>query len=161
MGVLSVFSVAPCSGLYCLAPRGVNAYEDLNRWCPGEPRCALPIKASQAMELPKTLEHCHEAIRALLEENAALRKSGADFGQLAERLSSALAEERGRRAAHKVQKSARTNRKLRWTAAEERAGRWGVGSSAGQTCGPSHVPAGRHVRSAGPAPRPVPFKNFL
>jgi hypothetical protein len=128
---------------------------------PREPRGALPIDASQAMELPKTLEHCHEAIRALLEENAALRKSGADFGQLAERLSSALAQERGRTAAHRAQKPARTNRKLRWTAGEERAGRWAVSSPAGPTCGPSHVPAGRHVRSAGPAPRPVPFKNFL
>lgn len=46
------------------------------------------------MELPKTVEECHELIEHLLAENAALRQSGASFGRLAERLNSELQEER-------------------------------------------------------------------
>ena len=46
------------------------------------------------MELPKTVEKCHEVIQQLLDENAALRQSGASFGRLAERLNSELQEER-------------------------------------------------------------------
>jgi hypothetical protein len=46
------------------------------------------------MELPKTVEECHELIHRLLEENAALRQSGASFGHLAERLNSELQDER-------------------------------------------------------------------
>jgi hypothetical protein len=46
------------------------------------------------MELPKTVEMCHEVIQQLLDENAALRQSGASFGRLAERLNSELQEER-------------------------------------------------------------------
>jgi hypothetical protein len=46
------------------------------------------------MELPKTVEECHEMIHQLLEENAALRQSGSSFGRLAERLNSELQEER-------------------------------------------------------------------
>jgi hypothetical protein len=46
------------------------------------------------MELPKTVEECHEVIQHLLVENAALRQSGASFGRLAERLNSELQEER-------------------------------------------------------------------
>ena len=46
------------------------------------------------MELPKTVEECHEMIHHLLEENAALRQSGASFGRLAERLNVQLEEER-------------------------------------------------------------------
>lgn len=42
------------------------------------------------MDLPKTLEDCHRIIRDLAEENAALRKSGEDFGHLAERLNQSL-----------------------------------------------------------------------
>jgi hypothetical protein len=49
---------------------------------------------SGAMELPKTVEECHELIHRLLEENAALRQSGASFGHLAERLNSELQDER-------------------------------------------------------------------
>lgn len=37
-----------------------------------------------------TLYDCRETIRALLDENTALRKSGAAFGELAERLSQEL-----------------------------------------------------------------------
>lgn len=46
------------------------------------------------MDFPKTLEDCHLLIRQLAEENAALRKSGDDFGHLAERLNLALREVR-------------------------------------------------------------------
>jgi hypothetical protein len=46
------------------------------------------------MELPETLEKCHEVIEQLLDENAALRQSGVSFGRLAERLNSELQEER-------------------------------------------------------------------
>lgn len=46
------------------------------------------------MHLPQTVEECHELIQRLLEENAALRQSGAEFGHLAERLNHELREER-------------------------------------------------------------------
>jgi hypothetical protein len=46
------------------------------------------------MELPKTVEMCHQVIQQLLDENAALRQSGASFGRLAERLNSELQDER-------------------------------------------------------------------
>ena len=49
------------------------------------------------MEFPRTIESCHEMIRKLTEENATLRKSGDDFGRLAERLNAALQDERRRR----------------------------------------------------------------
>ncbi len=47
-------------------------------------------------ELPTTIDDCHGLIRRLLDENAALRRSGASFGSLAERLNRQLQEERGR-----------------------------------------------------------------
>jgi hypothetical protein len=46
------------------------------------------------MDLPKTVEECHDIIQQLLDENTALRQSGASFGRLAERLNSELQEER-------------------------------------------------------------------
>ena len=46
------------------------------------------------MELPTTIEECHDEIQRLLEENAALRQSGASFGRLAERLNAELQEQR-------------------------------------------------------------------
>ncbi len=46
------------------------------------------------MELPSTVEECRDMIHQLLEENAALRQSGAAFGRLAERLNTALQEQR-------------------------------------------------------------------
>jgi hypothetical protein len=48
------------------------------------------------MELPKTVDECHEMIQHLLDENAELRDSGASFGKLAERLNTELQEERRR-----------------------------------------------------------------
>jgi len=47
-------------------------------------------------KLPTTIDDCHGLIRRLLDENAALRRSGASFGSLAERLNRQLQEERGR-----------------------------------------------------------------
>jgi len=46
------------------------------------------------MEHPGTIKECHDVICRLLEENAALRQSGASFGRLAERLNTALQEQR-------------------------------------------------------------------
>ncbi len=46
------------------------------------------------MDFPDSLEQCHRLIRRLLEENAGLRRSGAAFGHLAERLNHQLQEER-------------------------------------------------------------------
>jgi hypothetical protein len=46
--------------------------------------------------LPTTVDECHAMIRRLLDENAALRRSGASFGSLAERLNTQLQEERRR-----------------------------------------------------------------
>lgn len=48
-------------------------------------------------ELPTTLDECYAMIRRLLDENAALRRSGAAFGGLAERLNTQLQQERRRR----------------------------------------------------------------
>jgi hypothetical protein len=47
-------------------------------------------------ELPTTLEECHTMIGRLLDDNAALRRSGHSFGSLAERLNTRLLEERRR-----------------------------------------------------------------
>ena len=46
------------------------------------------------MNVPTALDDCHRMIQDLREENAALRKSGEDFGRLAERLSLALRQMR-------------------------------------------------------------------
>ena len=40
--------------------------------------------------MPTTLDDCHQIIRDLREENDTLRKSGEDFGRLAERVMLAL-----------------------------------------------------------------------
>jgi len=49
------------------------------------------------MNLPTTLDDCHRMIRDLREENTTLRKSGEDFGRLAERLMLALRQVRSDR----------------------------------------------------------------
>ena len=46
------------------------------------------------MEFPSTIEACHDLIHQLLDENTSLRQSGASFGRLAERLNTALQEQR-------------------------------------------------------------------
>ena len=47
--------------------------------------------------IPSPLCECRETIRALIDENTALRRSGAAFGELAERLSQQLQLERRER----------------------------------------------------------------
>ncbi len=48
------------------------------------------------MDLPESVSACHDLIRRLQEENTALRRSGATFGYLAERLNRQLQDERRR-----------------------------------------------------------------
>ncbi len=91
------------------------------------------------MELPTSIENCHRMIRDLVEENAVLRKSGNDFGHLAERLSAALREER-RITEQLARNSARTSRKPRPSLMEDGVGRW------------SGVAAGLQTYAAAPAP---------
>jgi hypothetical protein len=78
-------------------------------------------------------------IRDLEEENAVLRKSGNDFGHLAERLNAALREER-RFAEHLRRNSARTSRKPRPSPVEDGGGRW------------SNAAAGLQTYAAAPGP---------
>lgn len=101
------------------------------------------------MELPKTLENCHQMIRDLMEENEVLRQSGADFGHLAERLNSALREERQR--AGEPQFTAPATRadvrRARGASVMDETKRWSM-AVAGQSTGPdatSTVP-GRQAR---------------
>jgi hypothetical protein len=75
------------------------------------------------MELPTSIENCHRMILELVEENAVLRKSGNDFGHLAERLNAALREER-RFTDQLKRNSARTSRKPRPALIEDSGGRW-------------------------------------
>ena len=76
------------------------------------------------MELPTSIENCHRMIRELVEENAVLRKSGDDFGHLAERLNAALREERRFTEQQLRRNSARTNRKPRPSPIEDGGGPW-------------------------------------
>ena len=64
------------------------------------------------MKLPKTVEECHEMIHHLLEENAALRQSGASFGRLAERLNVQLEEERRQARERPVNRRQNDDRRL-------------------------------------------------
>ena len=76
------------------------------------------------MELPTSIENCHRMIRDLVEENAVLRKSGNDFGHLAERLNAALREER-RFTEQLARDTARPRtRKPRPNLNEDGGGRW-------------------------------------
>ena len=84
------------------------------------------------MELPTSIEHCHRLIRDLVEENAVLRKSGNDFGHLAERLNAALREER-RFTEQLKRNSARTSRKPKPSLIEDGGGRWSTVSAGLQT----------------------------
>jgi hypothetical protein len=80
------------------------------------------------MELPTSIENCHRMIRDLVEENAVLRKSGNDFGHLAERLNAALREER-RFTEQLKRNSARTSRKPRPSLIEDGGGRWSTAAA--------------------------------
>jgi hypothetical protein len=84
------------------------------------------------MELPTSIENCHRMIRDLVEENAVLRKSGNDFGHLAERLNAALREER-RFTEQLARHSARTSRKPRPSLIEDGGGRWSTVAAGLQT----------------------------
>ena len=75
------------------------------------------------MELPTSIENCHRMIRELVEENAVLRKSGDDFGHLAERLNAALREER-RFTEQITRNSARATRKPMPSPIDDGGGRW-------------------------------------
>jgi hypothetical protein len=113
----------------------------------GEGRKALPLSFRvEAMELPTSIENCHRMIRELVEENAVLRKSGNDFGHLAERLNAALREER-RFSEHLARNSARTSRKPRPSLIEDGGGRWSTVAAGVQTYAASPGPLqGRGVR---------------
>ena len=84
------------------------------------------------MQLPTSIENCHRMIRDLVEENAVLRKSGNDFGHLAERLNAALREER-RFTEQLKRNSARTSRKPRPGLIEDGGGRWSTVAAGVQT----------------------------
>jgi hypothetical protein len=85
------------------------------------------------MELPTSIENCHRMIRDLVEENAVLRKSGNDFGHLAERLNAALREER-RFTEQLARDTARPRtRKPRPNLSEDGGGRWSSVSAGVQT----------------------------
>jgi hypothetical protein len=107
------------------------------------------------MELPTTLEHCHEMIRELVEENSALRKSGDDFGHLAERLNSALQEERRRAAEQVMLNPARKNGRKGRLPSEDGGNRWSAAmvQIQGASPSPSSTPHSRHLRTGSPTPR--------
>src|SRR3954465_820394 len=86
------------------------------------------------MELPTTIHDCQEMIRELVEENAALRKAGADFGHLAERLSLALQEERRRAREQPARRAVRSStRKPKPLVADDAVGRWAATAAGLQT----------------------------
>jgi hypothetical protein len=85
------------------------------------------------MELPTSIENCHRMIRDLVEENAVLRKSGNDFGHLAERLNAALREER-RFTEQLARDTTRPSaRKLKPRLSEDGGGRWSTVAAGLQT----------------------------
>ncbi len=118
------------------------------------------------MELPTTLESCHELIRELLVQNTALRQSGEAFGRLAERLSAALAEERRRPATPVGPKPSRRSEpgKMRWSAlrGDDSGSRWCPTPSSGPTWAEPLRPIRlRSARPAGAARRDLPSKGVL
>jgi len=114
------------------------------------------------MELPTTVQDCQELIRELIEENAALRKAGADFGHLAERLNLALQEERRRTRQHTVRRPARSRtRKPNTMVTDESVGPWAAAAPALQTLAASPTPCGRQVRTGFPVRRPRTAKFIL
>ncbi len=80
------------------------------------------------MELPTTIQDCQALIRDLVEENEALRKAGADFGRLAERLNLALQEERLRARDQSGRRPVRSSiRKPKPLVSDDAVGRWSGG----------------------------------
>jgi hypothetical protein len=115
------------------------------------------------MDLPATVQECQDMIRHLIEENAALRKAGADFGHLAERLNLALQEERARAAdGQRGRTSVRTGIRVpRTPVTDDPVGRWAAAASGLQTLAGSPPPCRRHVRTGFPVARPRPAKWIL
>jgi hypothetical protein len=114
------------------------------------------------MELPTTIQDCQELIRELIEENAVLRKAGADFGHLAERLSLALQEERRRGGQQAARRPARSSiRSPKPMVRDEAAGPWPAAAPALQAhaLAASPTPCGRQIRTGFPirSPRAVKF----
>jgi hypothetical protein len=106
------------------------------------------------MELPTSIENCHRMIRELLEENATLRKSGDDFGHLAERLSLALRE--ARRAASEQPLTRKSGRNSAWQARatdDAGTGRWSQGADGLQGYAAATPSAPSQRRAVEPAPR--------
>jgi hypothetical protein len=113
------------------------------------------------MELPTSIEHCHRMIRELVEENAVLRKSGNDFGHLAERLNLALQEQR--RFASELNGPRNTTRpsmrKARPLLSEDGSGRWSAAGAGLQTYAAASTPIeGRQSRTLLEPPPTRPFK---
>ncbi len=114
------------------------------------------------MELPTTIEACQELIRELVEENAALRQAGVDFGHLAERLNVALQEERRRALEEPARTTVRTSiRKRRPPVNEETGERWAAAPSGLQALTGSTPLYGRHLRTGSPVRRPRAVKWIL
>jgi hypothetical protein len=114
------------------------------------------------MELPTTIHDCQEMIRELIEENAALRKAGADFGHLAERLNLALQEERRQAREQAVRRPVRSSiRKPTRMVTDEAVGRWAATAPALQTLAASPPSCGRQIRTGFPTRRPRAAKFIL
>jgi hypothetical protein len=113
------------------------------------------------MELPATVQACQELIRELVEENAALRKAGADFGQLAERLNAALQEERRRALEQPAPRAVARSRKPRPLVNEDATERWAASPSGLQALAGTPPPFARHLRTGWPVRRPRTAKWIL
>jgi hypothetical protein len=114
------------------------------------------------MELPTTIQDCQEMIRELIEENAALRKAGADFGHLAERLNLALQEERRRAREQPVPRPARSRiRKPTALVSDDAVGGWAPAARGLQTLAGTPPPCGRQIRTGFPVRRPRAAKFVL
>jgi hypothetical protein len=101
-------------------------------------------------------------IRELIEENAALRKAGADFGHLAERLNLALQEERRRGRELPVRRSVRSSiRKPRPLVTDDAVSRWAAAAPGLQPLAGSPPPCVRQIRTGFPIRRPRAAKFIL
>jgi hypothetical protein len=113
------------------------------------------------MELPTTIEDCQEMIRELVEENAALRKAGADFGHLAERINLALQEERRRAREQPQRRPVRSSiRNPKPVVTDDAVGPW-ASAPALQTLAAAPPPCGRQIRAGFPVRRPRAAKFIL
>jgi hypothetical protein len=114
------------------------------------------------MELPTTIQDCQALIRDLIEENEALRKAGADFGRLAERLNLALQEERLRARDQSGRRPVRSSiRKPKPLVSDDAVDRWSADTPGLQTLAGSPPPCGRQVRVGFPVRSPRAAKFIL